>query len=116
MNLYGQRNTKDTTKLLEHLTKQETKGHLQYFVEWIQFSGYPQLYRYEVMSRAFKIHTNKGKVRRDNDKKLSKTQKKFDGVMFIEVSKNSEVKNRIQAAYKENKLKIKDSVEDSLKE
>ena len=38
----------------EHLPNQVKTSHLQYLVNRMQFSGYPQSYRYEVMARAFK--------------------------------------------------------------
>ena len=98
----------------DHLERQVVTNHLQYFVNRMQYSGYPQEYRYEVMSRAFKIHNTPREgttIRRRRSKAEKRNnwydQTKFDGVMFVDVTPNSEMKNRIQDACRKNKVKVK---------
>ena len=99
-----------------HLQDAVVKEHLQYFVKRMQFSGYPQEYRYEVMMRAFKIiQQERGRKRTaengGNNKKKKKKQwydqERYDGVMFVEVTPNAELKQKVQKACTKNKLKVK---------
>ena len=43
----------------KHLEGDVMKGHLQYLVNRMQYSGYPREYRYEVMTRAFRINNRR---------------------------------------------------------
>ena len=96
-----------------HLRRGTVTKHLQYFTNRMQYSGYPQEYRYEVLSRALKIHnqarndTTERRRRKKTNKKNWYDRTKYDGVMFVDVTPNSEMKNRIQDACRKNKLKIK---------
>ena len=38
----------------KYLQREDVTKHLQYFVNRMQYSGYPREYRYEVMTRAIK--------------------------------------------------------------
>ena len=84
----------------KHLPKQNRTKHLQYLVNRMQYSGYPQIYRCEVISRALKIHNaaSRRQQRRTTrkDKKKWYDEKKFDGVMFVDVTLNGEMKQRVE--------------------
>ena len=88
----------------QHLERRVVTQHLQYFVKRMQYSGYPQEYRYEVLSRAFKVESNlrrrpeetEEERRRRRDEKKRRgwyDRNKFDGVMFVNVTPNSELKH-----------------------
>ena len=98
----------------EHLPEEVKTSHLQYLVNRMQFSGYPQTYRHEVMARAFRRHnTNRnrregeGEPRRRTDKRRWYDEEKYDGVMFVDTTPNSELKKRVEQACRRNKTKIK---------
>ena len=60
----------------------------------MQFSGYSQSYRYEVMKRAFrKYNSNPNETRRrKSDKRRWYNEDKYDGVMFVDTTPNGELK------------------------
>ena len=95
----------------KHLPRQERTKHLQYLVNRMQYSGYPQIYRYEVISRALKIHD--AIMRRERrrstkkDKRKWYDEKRYDGVMFVDVTLNGEMKQRVEKAFRRNKMKVK---------
>ncbi len=94
----------------KHLPKHDTTQHLQYLVNRMQYSGYPQVYRYEVISRALRIHNAMSGRRRKKtkrDKKKWYDEKRYDGVMFVDVTLNGEMKHRVQKAFRRNKVKVK---------
>ena len=100
----------------EHLEGDVMKGHLQYLVNRMQYSGYPREYRYEVMTRAFRINNRRTidattateRRRRKKEKKQNwYNREKFDGVIFVDVTLNGELKQRVQEACKKNKVKVK---------
>ena len=101
----------------KHLDRSVVTQHLQYFVNRMQYSGYPQEYRYEILSRAFKIEDNSQRpIETDEERKRRRAEKKkrgwydkdkYDGVIFVGVTLNSELKHRVQDACRKNKLKIK---------
>ena len=70
--------------------------------------------RYEVISRAYKkivqrhgANEEERRRRRADKKKCWYDKTKFDGVMFVDVTPNSELKHKIQDACKRNKIKVK---------
>ena len=94
----------------QHLPEEVRTGHLQYLMNRMQFSGYPQSYRHEVMSRAFKkreADSDRRQPRRQKDKRKWYNEEKYDGVMFVEVTLNGELKRRVEKACKRNGAKIK---------
>ena len=102
----------------QHLDRRVVTQHLQYFVKRMQYSGYPQEYRYEVLSRAFKVESNSRRRPEETDEERRRRREekkrrgwydrnKFDGVMFVNVTPNSELKHRVQDACRRNKMKIK---------
>ena len=96
----------------EHLPDEVKTSHLQYLVNRMQFSGYPQTYRYEVMTRAFKKHNMirngvRRERRRSEDKRRWYNEEMYDGVMFVDTTPNGELKRRVEKACKRNQMKIK---------
>ena len=102
----------------KHLDKSVVTQHLQYFTKRMQYSGYSQEYRYEVLQRAFKVMERESQQPREteDERKRKRAQKrkrgwydkdKYDGVMFVEVTPNSELKHRVQDACRRNKVKVK---------
>ena len=77
----------------------------------MQYSGYPQIYRYEVISRALKRHdaiTRRERRRSTKkDKRKWYDEKRYDGVMFVDVTLNGEMKQRVEKAFRRNKMKVK---------
>ena len=101
----------------KYLPREELTKHLQYFANRMQYSGYPQEYRHEVLSRAIR-RDEQWRMRRGGDgmaerrrtKRRNKDwydRTKFDGVMFVDVTPNSELKHKIQDACKKNGVKVK---------
>ena len=93
----------------EHLPNEEKTKHLQYLVNRMQFSGYPQAYRYEVITRALRRYNNR--TRRDpsvtRDKRKWYNEEKYDGVVFVDTTPHGELKKRVEAACRKNRMKIK---------
>ena len=110
----------------KHLEQTDLKKHLQYFVKRMQCSGYPQKYRYEVLSKAMR----KDKQWRERQQQQQQQQEtedgtttmtrrkrkkgrdwydktKYDGVMFVDVTPDSELQHRVQDACKKNGVKVK---------
>ena len=102
----------------EHLDNGTLTDHLQYFVKRMQYSGYPHKYRHDVISRAFSINNRRrteGTTTTAEERRRKKREKKrnwydkekYDGVMFVDVTVNGELKRRVQEACKRNKVKVK---------
>ena len=107
----------------------DTARHLSYFVKRMQFSGYPKEIRYRVMKKAIDVHkhnTNERNIenrqrftpslenrktrlksKEEKKRKWCEREGKYENVMFVEATKNSELKSKIEMAAKRNKLKIK---------
>ena len=102
--------------------------HIEYFVKRMQFSGYEKALRHEIISKALKVQDrniskydregvryipsrNSYNERRKNRKEKRKNWFSKDGkhetVMFVEATENSELKYKVQAAAKRNKIKVK---------
>jgi hypothetical protein len=102
----------------EQLDNETITAHLQYFVKRMQYSGYPHKYRYDVISRAFAINdrrraegtTTTAEERRKKKKEKKRNwynREKYDGVMFVDVTVNGELKRKVQEACRRNKVKVK---------
>ena len=110
-----------------HLDWEESRQHLQYFVHRMQFSGYDQARRTNVIQkvlrkwdekmRKYEI-TNKmyqsRKEQYDERRKVKEAKQnnwydreKYDGVMFVDVTENGEMLNEVKKVVKRNKMKIK---------
>ena len=91
----------------EHLPDEVKTSHLQYLVNRMQFSGYPQSHRHEVIARAFKKHReNKhrqesGEPRRIRNKRTWYNEEKYDGVMFVDTTENGELKKSVDCVQEE---------------
>ena len=105
----------------------DTKEHLQTFVHRMEFSGYNHEYRAKIMEAVFKKYDEKVKryeqtgkmyrsrtekqrdniIKNKNNKKSWYNDSKYDGVLFVDVTRNSELKKRVENACRRNKLKIK---------
>ena len=101
--------------------------HLNYFVQRMQFSGYPREVRYKVMKKAIdkydedmqmnegnrrftpSMETRREKIvnKASKQKQWDKKEGKYESVMFVEATENFELKNKIQIAAKKNKIKVK---------
>ena len=110
-----------------HLCWEECSRHLQHFVHRMQFSGYDHTYRAKVMKKVLDKYDEKleelketgrmYKSRKDqyNERRKKKDKKKtnwydrekFDGVLYVDVTENSEMMKEMKKACKRNKLKIK---------
>ena len=111
-----------------HLEWEECKAHLEYFAKRLQFSGYDHKYRYEVIETALKKY-EKLKLEQNTDckfftnilKKRSERKKegkqkkhswysrngKYQSVMFIPATPDSELKKRIKNTANKYKILIK---------
>ena len=105
----------------------EIKKHLQTFVHRMEFSGYNHEYRAKIMEAVFKKYdeniekyeqtgkmyrsrTEKQKdniIKKKNKKKNWYNDSRYDGVLFVDVTKNSELMKRVENACRRNRLKIK---------
>ena len=121
----------EASRILRNCSKEmewtDVVPHLNYFVKRMQFSGYPQDIRHTVIKRAIdkydntmqgregnrrfvpSMETRRERIRNKAVKRRNweKKEGKYEAVMFVEATKNSELKNRIRIAAKRNKVKIK---------
>ena len=96
----------------------ETAGHVAYFVKRMQFSGYPMEFRYEVVTEALRRYDRvNGERSPTNVKRCKPTQRneyqwyskngKYESVMFVEATPESELKRKVQQIISRLKMKIK---------
>ena len=110
-----------------HLKWDEYRHHLQEFVKRMKFSGYNQhmrarvlvkvlskrnkrlenFYRTKKMYRSRKEQYDERRKIKDGKKNNWYDRNKYEGIMFVDVSKNNEPLREVQRAAKKNKLKIK---------
>ena len=110
-----------------HLGWEVARDHLQDFVRRMQFSGYDmpmkarviqkiirkydeKLQRYAETKKMFRSRKDQYNERRTiKDKKKSGwyDKEKYDGVLFVDVTENSELMRDVQKACKKNKMKVK---------
>ena len=102
----------------EHLPDEVKTKHLQYLVNRMQFSGYPHVYRYEVISRTFKKYNNNNnnnainqtrrrERRTAREKRRWYDEDRYDGVLFVDTTPNGELRRRVETACKRNDMRIK---------
>ena len=97
----------------EYCPWEEVAKHISYFMKRLQFSGYDQSFRYEVSRIALKRHA--ATLKENNDQHQQKKtknrwfQKKndADAVMFVQATKNEQMKNEIQRCADRNKMNLK---------
>ena len=88
-------------------------SHLSYFMRRLQFSGYDEKFRYQVLTRVLTDKkrdqiVNPENKSRDKHKWYNKrSRKKFDSVMFVEATPQSILKRKVQETAKKNDLRIK---------
>ena len=105
----------------------EAKRHLQYFVRRMQFSGYDISMRGTIITKILKKHdetmtkfNETGKMYRsrkeqyDERRKIKDAKKtgwydrkKYDGVLFVDVTEDNELKREVQRLCKKNKMNVK---------
>ena len=89
-------------------------SHISYFMKRLQFSGYDQAFRYEVVKIALKKHhKNTGGELPNQSQANNKKRKWFqkngekDAVMFVQATKDEQLKKEIQQAADRNKVSLK---------
>ena len=97
----------------QYLKWEETAGHLSYLMKRLQFSGYDQIFRHDVVKTALKRYddnkqgsnqmTERTQTRRNKEKRKYGT----DTVMFVPSTQNEELKKEIQRCADKHKIKIK---------
>ena len=108
-----------------HLGWEEAREHLQYFVRRMQFYDHDmrsniihkvlrkwdeKLERYAQANKMYKSRKEQYDERRaakDEKKTNWYDREKYDGVLFVDVTENSELKREVQKACKKNKMKVK---------
>jgi hypothetical protein len=107
----------------------ETAGHVSYFMRRMQFSGYPEEFRHQVLGKALgKYDRMMGRLentRRENgtqdrrDQEMRKREKrgkkykwyasdgKYDSVIFVEATPKAEFKKKVQSVVKRHGVKMK---------
>ena len=102
-------------------------SHLEYFSQRMQYSGYNKEQRYNVIKKALSKHdqrmenmidgrryrrrkdvyTTRRKEKKKKHEKWFTNGGRYETVMFVEPTKGSQLKKRIQIAAKKNKIKLK---------
>ena len=99
----------------KYLKWEETAEHLSYFMKRLQFSGYNQSFRHEVMKKALKRHDDR-LLNRTNEDRLTTQERKrsrrkwfgtSDAVMFVPATENEQLKKEIQRCAMKNKVEVK---------
>ena len=117
----------------EYIEWKDVATHITYFVKRLQYSGYNHEFRHHVVKKALSIYDknkehetentietgneqNKTKKKKDKQKWYRK-HKDIDGVMVVQPTLNSELKNEIQICADKNKMKLKivEKVDNSLR-
>jgi hypothetical protein len=120
----------------KYLDWEETAAHISYFVRRLQFSGYDQEFRFKVVKDALNkydrmiegitIDANRNSdevtaIRNATTKKKKRDWydrgNKYDGVIFVQPTKESKLKREIQKCAERNKVRVKivEKVESSIK-
>ena len=111
----------ETMRILRNCNKfcpwEEVSEHISYFTKRLQFSGYDQDFRYEVVRKALnKYDQTKLPTTKNHENHIQKTKKitswyrrddETDAVMFVQATKDGSLKNEIQRCASKNKLKLK---------
>ena len=97
----------------EHCPWEEVAEHISYFMKRLQFSGYDQQFRHEVVKIALKRQKAKTEDKDDQSQIKKSKQKWFqkkneaDAVMFVQATKDEQLKKDIQRCADKNKMKLK---------
>ena len=90
--------------------------HISYFTKRLQFSGYDQQFRYEIVRKALKKYDQSKLVTENHENRTPTTKNrkdwyskdnKTDAVMFVQATKNETLKKEIQQCASKNKLNLK---------
>ena len=97
----------------EYLKWEEVAEYLSYFMKRLQFSGYDQRFRHEVMKIAFRRYDeSKHKSINTSQHNIQKRKKKkwhqdTDTMMFVQATKDGELMKEVQKCADKNKVKLK---------
>ena len=100
----------------EYCPWKEVTEHISYFMKRLQFSGYDHQFRYDVTKAALKRHKAVTSNNRDGGtQKQNATSKNnwyqknddADAVMFVQATKDGQLKKELQRCADRNKLKLK---------
>ncbi len=91
---------------------EETARHISYFMKRLQFSGYDKKFKYEVVKKALKRHEDKCTVKQGDNNEGKRVKKKrwheeTGTVMFVQTTKDGELKKEIERCAEKNKVKLK---------
>ena len=110
-----------------YLPWEETASHISYFMKRLQFSGYDQSFRYDVLKRAMKKYGSKllsddeAYIITENTNKGPRRKQKWlgkaDAMMFVQATNNEELRKEVQRCAEKNKVNIKvvEKVEHNMK-
>ena len=98
--------------------KEEAARHLSYFMRRMQYSGYSEETRFTVLSSALRKYDEKatsGNVLNHHHMAKSQAEKlewyreggKYDSVMFVEATPQSQLKKEVEKVLRRHKVKIK---------
>ena len=100
----------------EYCPWKEVTEHISYFMKRLQFSGYDHQFRYDVTKAALKRHKaitsnnrDRGTQKQNATSKNNWYQKNddADAVMFVQATKDGQLKKELQRCADRNKLKLK---------
>ena len=100
----------------EYCPWEEVTEHISYFMKELQFSGYNHQFRYEVTKSALKKHKSISNNNRDGETHKQSTVSKnnwyqkrgdVDAVMFVQATKDGQLKKELQRCADRNKIKLK---------
>ena len=112
----GERNIEDSQKLQKFCPWDVVTDHISYFTKRLQFSGYDQQFRYEIVRKALKKYDQSNLVTENHENRTPTTKNrkdwyskdnKTDAVMFVQATKNETLKKEIQQCASKNKLNLK---------
>ena len=91
---------------------EETADHISYFMKRLQFSGYDQEFRYEVVRKALKKQEEERTENQSGNNEAKRQKKKrwyeeANKVMFVQATKGGELKREIERCAKKNKVGLK---------
>ena len=109
----------ETMRILRNCNKfcpwEEVAGHVSYFTKRLQFSGYDQQFRFEVVQKALKKY-EQTKTTENSENHTPKTKEKknwysrdnkTDAVMFVQATKDEALKKEVQRCAEKHKIKLK---------
>ena len=104
---------------------EEVTRHVEYFMKRLQYSGYDQRFKYEVLRRALNRHDKRVeeyrrtgtmyRIRSEEERRKRRKEKqewyrksgKYDSVMFVEATPDGALRERIQKLSDTHRMRIK---------